>query len=133
MREYRGNTAIAYQPEPQPRILPKKKKRVQRKELPAREKILYMVSIVIFVVLASGILSRYAEVAELHMELQKMERQTAQLEEGNKHLQKKKNELRSADRIRQFAREKGMVMAEKSSISTNHKKEKKFSSTDHRG
>ncbi|PTX51245.1 cell division protein FtsL [Melghirimyces profundicolus] len=112
MREYRGNTSVAYQLEPQPKVAARKEKQPQT-GLPAGEKLLYLASVVICVALASGVLSLYAKSAEINMETQKVAQQAEELKEANRGLTERKNELKSGERIRQFALDKGMVPADK--------------------
>ncbi|MFC4076539.1 cell division protein FtsL [Salinithrix halophila] len=113
MREYRGNTSVAYQLESQPKVAAQRESRPLRRGLPAGEKILYLFSVIICVALASLVLSRYAAVAELNVKLQKVEQETVQLQDTNQQLESEQKELKSGERIRRYAEDKGMILAER--------------------
>ncbi|MDA8354409.1 MAG: cell division protein FtsL [Firmicutes bacterium] len=112
MREYRGNTAVAYQPEPQQKVTAQRERKPAY-GLPPGEKLLYLVSVIICAALATAVLSLYAKAAEINMKVQQVEQKTAELQETNQALKQQKKQLKSGDRIRQFAENQGMVLAEK--------------------
>ncbi|GGA32557.1 hypothetical protein GCM10007416_01430 [Kroppenstedtia guangzhouensis] len=114
MRDYRGNTSVAYQMEPQPKKTAQTK-RLSQTGFPAGEKLLYLASLILCVALASGILSRYAEAAEINLKLQQVERRVAAVEEANQAYQERIHALKSGERIRRFAEENGMIRMEKQS------------------
>jgi cell division protein FtsL len=107
MREFRGNTSVAHQLE-QPRV-PQIEKQPQKHGLTSGEKLVYLMSVVVCVVIASLVLSRHAMLTEINMEVQKLEREAAELTESNRQLSTEVDSLGSGERIRQFAEEKGMI------------------------
>ncbi len=74
---------------------------------------MYLVSVIICAALATAVLSLYAKAAEINMKVQQVEQKTAELQETNQALKQQKKQLKSGDRIRQFAENQGMVLAEK--------------------
>ena len=124
MMENRGGAAraIAYE-----EVAVKKKKRrlLKAKGLPASEKILYLSSVVICVALAALVISQYAKVTELNVEIQKVEQEMKRLQEINRQLEAEKNTLSSGERIRRFAEMRGMVPVEnvKPFPSSKHQKD----------
>lgn len=115
MKDYRGNTSVAYQMEPQPKQTAQTKRQPQT-GFPAGEKLLYLASLILCVALASGVLSRYAEVAEINLKLQQVERRAVAVEEANQAYRERIHALKSGERIRRFAEENGMIRMEKQSL-----------------
>ncbi|OYD06613.1 cell division protein FtsL [Paludifilum halophilum] len=111
MRENRGNVSVAYQLE-QPDRAAKREKQPLRRGLPAGEKLLYLLSVCLCVAIASLVLSRYAVMTELNMRVSDWEQKTVQLQEANRQLETERKELASAERIRRFAEENGMILME---------------------
>lgn len=124
MREFRGNTSVAYQMESQPKVTTQEK-RLPQTGLPPGEKILYLVSVIICVALASWVLSRSAAVAETNLKLQEVERRAAEVEEANKADRERIHGLKSGERIRRYAEENGMVRMEKKPPDTSEKGKRK--------
>lgn len=108
MREYRGNTSVAYRLE-QPHV-PQTERQPQQQGFPAAEKLLYLSSVIVCVAIVSLILAGHATLAETNMEIQKLEREAAALAETNRQLTNEKSDLESGERIRQFAEERGMTL-----------------------
>ncbi|PTM59229.1 hypothetical protein [Desmospora activa] len=111
MREYRGNTSVAYHLE-QPHI-PQIERKPQQQGFPAGEKLLYLSSVIVCVVIASFVLSSHVMLTEINLDVQKLEREAAELAESNRQLSNEKMDLESGERIRQFAEERGMMFTPK--------------------
>jgi cell division protein FtsL len=111
MMENRGNAARAVSFE-ETAARQKRRRLSQAKGIPAGEKLLYLFSVVICVALATLVISRYAEVTELNVEIQKVEEEAKRIEEINRQLETEKKMLSSGERIRQFAEMRGMIPAE---------------------
>ena len=111
MMENRGSAARAVAFE-EAAVKKKKRRLLQAKGLPASEKLLYLFSVVVCVALAALVISQYAEVTELNVEIQKVEEEAKKIMEINRQLEAEKNMLSSGERIRQFAETRGMVPAE---------------------
>lgn len=84
------------------------RKVIRRKGLPVREKLLYLGTILVFVLISSFVLSRHVELLEIHYNIQKMEQQIAELEGENSSLESQVRKLSEPDRIREQAERLGM-------------------------
>ncbi len=83
--------------------------------LTLREKLFYIAMIVMFVIVSSSIIYRYSLISQYNYEIQKTNHHIAQMEESNRTLQIKIDELSSRDRIVQIAKnDLGMVENEAS-------------------
>lgn len=110
VRKEQGNTALVFpvgksEKWRQPR---KRSRRILNKGLPMSEKLLYLASVILCVVLASIILTRYAKVTELSMAIRETELKIEKSQEVNLQLETEKEKLGSIDRIRQYAEEHGL-------------------------
>lgn len=109
MKKYRGNVAMAISTERrQSDGLSNRPRTVQTHGLTTGEKLLYLLSVVVCVALASFILSKYAELTVLNFSIQQMDRQIQELQETNQQLEIQKKQLSSDERIREYAVQKGM-------------------------
>lgn len=111
MMENRGSAAKAAVFE-EAAVKKKKRRLLQARGLPAGEKLLYLFSVVVCVALAVLVISQYAKVTELNMEIQKVEEEAKRIQEINRQLEAEKNMLSSGERIRRFAEMRGMVPVE---------------------
>lgn len=111
MSEQRGNVAVAMKPMEQdnPHASPKRRIRPLFKGLTAKEKVLYLFSVIVCVGLAIGVIAQYAEVTELSVSIQNAENEIRQVKEVNLQLETEKKRLGSVERIRQFAKENGLT------------------------
>lgn len=107
MRENQGSAAVAL--DYQVAAEEKKKKNLIRQGISASEKLLYLLSVVVCVALASLVLSLYARVTETNVQIQKQKREVERLQEVNRQLETEQRELSRGERIRKFAEERGMV------------------------
>jgi cell division protein FtsL len=111
MRQERGNVAVAFQiPQTTPEVRPQKKPAPRPKGLPKGEKILYLFSVVVCVCLAAVVVSKYAEITELNVSIQQLDKQIQQAKEVNLQLETEKKKLGSVERIRKFAEENDLVL-----------------------
>ncbi|MDN4594962.1 cell division protein FtsL [Polycladomyces subterraneus] len=109
MKEYRGNVAMAVVEERRRGTRQSKQPRTERAHgLTTGEKLLYLLSVVVCVALASVILSKYAELTALNLSSQQMDRQIRELQETNQQLEIQQKQLSSDERIREYAEQKGM-------------------------
>ena len=110
MREDRFNGAAAKQLD-KPYIGERKEKRLTPlKAFPTGERLLYLFSIILCVALAVLVLSRYAKVSELNVAIQNTELEIQKVEKENLQLETEANKLRSVERIRKFAEQKGLEL-----------------------
>lgn len=107
MRTY-GNLATASKPKTRTRQV--KRKVVHKKGLPIREKLLYLGTIILFVLMTSAMLSNQARLTEINVEIQQTEQQTTQVEAEIANLEAEVRKLREPERIKRMARELGMEL-----------------------
>ncbi|PZE22659.1 cell division protein FtsL [Paenibacillus xerothermodurans] len=94
------------------------KKAVQRnKSLPVQEKLLYLFTVLVCVVVASVIIWRYAQIYEMNTKVLKIEQDIQQLQAENSVLKHKIESLSVPDRLKQEALKFGMVPADDKQIS----------------
>jgi cell division protein FtsL len=88
----------------------KQKKPTPFKAFPTGERLLYLFSVILCVALAVLVLSRYAKVSELNVAIQNTELEIEKVEKENLQLETEANKLRSVERIRKFAEQKGLEL-----------------------
>lgn len=85
----------------------------KKKTMPVKEKLFYIFAVLFVVLLASIVISGYAQIAESNYEIQKLEKSISTINQNNEDLQRKIAELSSPDRILKLAQEKlGMTLNE---------------------
>lgn len=89
---------------------------VRRKTLPVQEKLLYLFTVALFVVVAGVLIFRYAQVYQLNLEIKNLNKQYSQMTVEVKELQKQVQELSDPETIQKKAIESGMVPSEDSGI-----------------
>jgi cell division protein FtsL len=90
---------------------------VRRRTIPVQEKLLYLFTVVMCVIVAGVIINRYAQIYQMNLEIKQM---TTQYEEMNvqiKELQKKVEMLSDPSTIREKALLEGMVQNDQPVIS----------------
>lgn len=105
MRTY-GNLAAV--PKTRPRTRRVTRKVIRKTGLPVKEKLLYLGTVIAFVLLTSWVLSQQAEFAKINYRIQEMEKQTAQLEAEITTLEAEEKKLLEPARIKRIAEEQGM-------------------------
>ncbi|MBN2908371.1 cell division protein FtsL [Polycladomyces sp. WAk] len=112
MKKYRGNVAMAVVENRRQSTRQSKRPRTERAHgLTTGEKLLYLLSVMVCVALASVILSKYAELTALNISAQQMDRQIRELQETNQQLEIQQKQLSSGERAREYAKQKGMKRA----------------------
>jgi cell division protein FtsL len=110
MREDRFNVAVA-RPLDKPYIETRKKQgKAPNKALSVGEKLLYLFSVILCVVMAVSVLSRYAKMTELNVGVRNTELEISQIQKENLQLQSEVRKLKSVERIQQFAESKGLEL-----------------------
>jgi len=84
----------------------------RNKSLPVQEKLLYLFTMVICVIVASLIIWRYAQIYEMNTKILKLETDIQMLQAENSVLKHKVESLSTPDRLRQEAQKLGMVPPE---------------------
>ncbi|WP_020615589.1 cell division protein FtsL [Paenibacillus daejeonensis] len=85
---------------------------VRRKSLPVQEKLLYLVTVLVCVIVSCVIIFRYAEVYQTNLQVQEMTSQYETLNVEIKEMQRKVEQLSSPDLIREKAMAQGMVQSD---------------------
>lgn len=107
MKTY-GNLATV--PKPKTRTRQIKRKIVHKKGLPVKEKLLYLGTVILFVLVTSVVLSNQAKLTEINVEIQQLEQQMTQVEADIVNLEAEARKLRDPERIKRMARELGMEL-----------------------
>jgi cell division protein FtsL len=103
-----GNLAV----KPERTSEPKRRVVVRKKTMPVQEKVLYMFTIVVCVIVAGTIIWRYAQIYDMNLKLEKLSRDIEQLRQENRQLTIKVEELKDPGRIREMASQFGYVSPE---------------------
>jgi cell division protein FtsL len=113
-----GNLALQpkRKPEQKQAYRETRKKVVKRKTLPVQEKLLFLFTIVVFVVVLFVIISRSAEVYQTNLKVRDLNREYAQMQVQIKELQKQVQALNDPERIQRIAEQEGMASSLDSSI-----------------
>lgn len=112
MRDNQGTVAFAFpveKPKHKRKIQTRSKKRLHL-ELPVGEKLLYLFSVIVCVLLATVVVTNYAKVTELNVSIQQVNTEIQKTKEVNIQLDSKKKDLGSVERVRKFADDHGLKM-----------------------
>lgn len=85
---------------------------IRKKTMPVQEKLLYLFTIAICVVVAGTIIWRYAQIYDLNLKMERLSGEIEALKLENKKLSIKVEELRDPGRIRDMATQYGYVSPE---------------------
>lgn len=108
-----GNVVVKERYDDRPIQREAKRKEVKRKAIPSSEKLLYLFSILIIVVVSGILLSRVAEGYEMSYKIQEIQSQMESLSEENSTLQLEIDKLQAPERIMDIAKNQlGMVQSE---------------------
>ncbi|WP_224722411.1 cell division protein FtsL [Paenibacillus vietnamensis] len=117
------NGNLALQPkrkqDRQPEIKEKKRVVVTRKSLPVQEKLLYMFTVVICVIVAGVIISRYAQIYSMNLEIKQLNSDYQAVNVELEDLKKQVEMLSDPERIRRLAETQGMVSTMEGGIMVN--------------
>lgn len=108
-----GNLAVNKPPRERYRTEVTTRKVIKKASIPSTEKLLYLFTILIFVIVGGILLSRVAESYENNYKIQEMQKQIHSLKEDSATLQIEVSKLRAPERIIHIAQtELGMVQSE---------------------
>ncbi|MFD0715131.1 cell division protein FtsL [Paenibacillus sp. GCM10027626] len=108
-----GNLALKPKRKPEQQTYRERKTIVvKKKTLPVQEKLLYMFSIIVGVIVAGIIIFRYAQIYEINLEVRKLSKQYDTMAIEMKELEKKVQSLSDPERIKQMAESEGMTSAD---------------------
>ena len=118
-----GNLAVE---ERVSRPAPRENKKVvyRKKTIPTQEKLLYLFTIAICVLVAGVIIWRYAQIYEVNTKIQQIEQQITQLENENKMLKLEVYKLQDPKRLIEAGKQLGLVPASEGEISEVPSEEK---------
>ncbi|MEB3100637.1 cell division protein FtsL [Ferviditalea candida] len=103
-----GNLAVEERTGKKVRVREKRSVVYRSKALPLQEKLLYLLTMVVCVVLAGLIIWRYAQIYEVNTKIQKIENQIETLQNENKKLKLEVNRLQDPKRLIEKAKELGL-------------------------
>ncbi|TJY43380.1 cell division protein FtsL [Cohnella pontilimi] len=108
---YYGNLALRPERKPQQQAQPVKQRErvIRRRQLPMGEKLLYLFTLALFVIVAGVVLFRYAQIYQVNREIQEINRKYEQTTVQIKELQREVERLSDPGRINKKATEMGMV------------------------
>ncbi|EXX91685.1 cell division protein FtsL [Paenibacillus darwinianus] len=114
-----GNLAVQPQKrqERQTSVQTKKKVVVRRKTLPVQEKLLYLFTVVMCVIVAGVIIFRYAQIYQMNLEIKQLTEKYEALSVQQKELQRKYETLSDPGMIKRKAEELGMIPNDQEVIS----------------
>lgn len=94
-----------------------------KKQMPTQEKLLYLFTIVVCVIVAVTIISRYAQIYEVNNRLQMVENDIRALENENKSLKLEVYKLQDPKRLFEAGKSLGLVPADENDINDISTKE----------
>ncbi|MNZ81838.1 Cell division protein FtsL [compost metagenome] len=106
-----GNLALQPKKKQNQQTIIKESKRVvlTRKSIPVQEKLLYMFTVLICVVVAGVIILRYAQIYDMNVEIKKLTNDYQTMTVEMEDLKKQVEMLSDPERIRKLAESQGMV------------------------
>ncbi|MBN2983365.1 MULTISPECIES: cell division protein FtsL [Cohnella] len=120
-QQYYGNLAL--RPERKPEEPARKKAPApsrspdpRRRSIPVGEKLLYLLSVFLFVAVSSVVIYRYAGLYQLNREIQTVTTQYEQRVEENKELQREIDKLKDPSRIKEIAGQNGLLQNDEQPI-----------------
>ncbi|MFF2094367.1 FtsL-like putative cell division protein [Paenibacillus sp. NPDC058174] len=116
-----GNLAMQPKRKPEERQTVRETKRVvvKRKTLPTQEKLLYMFSVVVLVIVLGLILVRQSQIYGMRVEIKQITNEYESMNIEMKELTKQVEMLSDKERIRKLAEERGMTATEQPGITVN--------------
>lgn len=105
------------QPKKQPQYRETKRTVIKKKTLPVREKLLYLFTLILCVLIASVIIFRYAQIYDLSMHTKQLNSQYQTLIVEMEDMKKQVEILNDPERIREIAETQGMSINIENGIS----------------
>jgi len=85
------------------------KKVIRKKSIPAKEKLLYMFTVVVFTVIAGALLLRYAQIYDINLQIKQVNTEIKATNIEVQQLERDVQTLSNPLRIREIAESQGMV------------------------
>jgi cell division protein FtsL len=109
---YYGNLALRPERQPQgkTRTIRETTTVIRRRTISVGEKLIYLLSVAIIVLVAGVIINRYAQIYEINQQIVKTNAKVDQMTLQVNDFQREVERLSSADRIIKFAKDNGMIV-----------------------
>jgi cell division protein FtsL len=107
-----GNLAVEQKSSQRVKMKETRKVVTRSKSLPVQEKLLYLFTVIVCVLVAGVIIWRYAQIYEMNTRIQQIEKNIKLLEAENSALKHKVEELSGPDRMLEEAKKRGMSLAD---------------------
>ena len=113
-----GNLAVQPKKRPERQVQAEERRKtvVRRKQLPVQEKLLYLFTVVLCVVVASVIIFRYAQIYQMNLEIKQMTQRYEELNVQIKELERKVETLSDPNEITEKAIQMGMIYPDHESV-----------------
>ncbi|WP_235941412.1 cell division protein FtsL [Paenibacillus puerhi] len=111
-----GNLAVEQKTEQKAKVQETKRVVYRRKTLPLQEKLLYLFTVFICVIVAGVIILRYAQIYEMSTQIRDIEHKIAKLESENSILKQKLDAAIEPHRMLEQAKELGFSTAEPNQV-----------------
>lgn len=112
MSYYYGNLAVKEEIKQQPRYKETRTKVVKQVAIPAQEKLLYLLVIILCVFIAGSVIARHAQIYDVNTQIQQMEREIDTLQKENHVLRIEVNKLSDPKRLMEIGRQMGLTPIE---------------------
>jgi cell division protein FtsL len=112
-----GNLAVNKKPTQKVTIKETRKVVYRNKSLPAQEKMLYLFTVVLCVIVAGVIIWRYAQIYQMNADMQKIQNDIRQIQAENSALKQEVEKLQSPERLGKMAKEYGFVPQDEKQVS----------------
>jgi len=93
-----------------------RKKVVKRKSIPVGEKLLYLMTVLVCVIVASIIISRYADIYNINLHIKQINSEMQSMQLDVQQLEREVQTLNDPERIRKYAESQGMYSSLESGI-----------------
>jgi cell division protein FtsL len=112
-----GNLAVDKKPTPKVTIKETRRVVYRNKSLPVQEKMLYLFTVALCVIVAGVIIWRYAQIYQMNADMLKIQNDIRVIQAENSALKQEVEKLQSPDRLGKMAKEFGFVPQEDKQVS----------------
>jgi cell division protein FtsL len=112
-----GNLAVNKKPTQKVTIKETRKVVYHNKALPVQEKMLYLFTVAICVIVAVVIIGRYAQIYQMNADMLKIQQDIRQIQAENSALKQEVEKLQSPERLGKMAKEFGFVPQDNKQVS----------------
>lgn len=111
-----GNLALDQKPTPKVKIKETRKVVYRQKTMPVQEKMLYLFTVLLCVIVAGVIIWRYAQIYQLNTNMLVMQKQIREIQAENSVLKQEVMKLQSPERLKDEARKWGFLPREEEQV-----------------